>query len=70
MNETKAILAIVFGCVMIIFAFFIKQFYAGRGIWSVSLSDRQIPAWLGRLLFIVVGLAALLVGVRFLLVNR
>ena len=70
MSETKAILAIVGGCAMIILAFCIKQFYAGKGIWSASLSNRQIPTWLGRVLFILIGSTALFIGIRFLVANQ
>jgi len=67
MSETKAILAIVGGCVMIVLAFCIRQFYAGKGM---SLSSRPIPTWFGRLIFIFVGLFAIFIGIRFLVINQ
>jgi hypothetical protein len=65
MSEAKAILAIVAGCVMIVLALCIKQFYAAKGILGVSLSNKQIPTWQGRLLFVVIGVVMVLVGIKF-----
>jgi hypothetical protein len=70
MNEAKAILAIVAGCVMIVLAVGIKQFYAARGILGVSLSDKQIATWKGRLLFLAIGIVMLLVGIKFILLDQ
>jgi hypothetical protein len=43
----------------------IKQFYAARGALGVTVSNRPIATWKGRLLFCIVGAAMILVGVRF-----
>jgi hypothetical protein len=69
-NETKAILAIVVGIVAIILGLTIKQFYAARGDLGVTVSDRQITTWKGRLLFFIIGAAMVLVGVKFFLFDR
>jgi hypothetical protein len=65
MTQTKAFLAIGIGCMMLIFAFCNKDFYAGKGIGSAALSERRIPTWAGRLLFVFIGLTAILVGISF-----
>jgi len=70
MTETTAILAIVGGCAVIIFAFVIKQFYAARSLLGVSLSGRQIQTWKGRLLFVGVGAFLILIGVTFFLFDQ
>jgi hypothetical protein len=70
MSEAKAILALVAGCVMIVLALSIKQFYATKGILGVSLSNKQIPTWKGRLLFLAIGAAMLLVGIKFFLFDQ
>jgi hypothetical protein len=67
MNETKAIIAIASGCVVIVFSLTVKQFYAARGLYGVS--NREIPRWRGRLLGLVVGVVMGVVGARFLLLG-
>jgi hypothetical protein len=66
-TETKAILAIIVGCVLIVLGFIMKEFYAAKGITGVALSDKRIATWQGRLLFLVVGGVMLLVGIKFLM---
>ena len=70
MNETKAILAIVIGSVVIIAGLTMKQFYAARGVLGVTVSNRQIATWKGRLLCLIVGVAMVLVGVKFFLFDQ
>jgi len=67
MSPTKAIFVIIGGCAMIIAGLYINQFYAARGLFGAALSDRQIATWKGRLLFLIIGVAMLLVGARFFL---
>jgi hypothetical protein len=70
MNETKALLAIIGGIAMIIAGFTIKQFYAAKGMFGAALSDRKIATWQGRLLFLVIGVAMLLVGIKFFVFDQ
>ena len=70
MNQTKAILAIVAGSATIILGLTITQFYAARGTLGVTVSNRQIATWKGRLLFLIVGTAMLLVGLKFFLLDQ
>jgi hypothetical protein len=70
MNETKAILAIIVGSAAIILGLTIKQFYAARGVLGVTMSNRQIATWKGRLLFVVVGTVMVLVGIKFFLFDQ
>jgi hypothetical protein len=70
MNETKAILAIIVGTAAIILGLTIKQFYAARGALGVTVSNRQIATWKGRLLFLIVGTATVLVGIKFFLFDQ
>ena len=70
MNQTKAILAIIAGSAAIILGLTIKQFYAARGTFGVTVSNRQIATWKGRLLFLIVGTTMLLVGIKFFLFDQ
>ena len=70
MNETKAILAIIVGSVAIVLGLTIKQFYAARGALGVTVSNRPIAIWKGRLLFFIVGAAMVLVGIKFFLFDQ
>jgi len=63
MSDTTAIVVIIIGLAMIALGVIIKQFYAGRGDYGVALSDKKIPRWAGRLLFIGIGAVFLLVGI-------
>ena len=51
MNETKAILLITAGTVAIILGLTVKQFFAAKGVFGVTSSNRQIATWKGRVLF-------------------
>jgi len=62
----KAWLSIVIGIVMIVVGLTAKQFYEG-GLWSVS--NRPVPRWQGRALFLVVGGAFLAFGVSHLIID-
>lgn len=70
MKETKAVLAIVIGSVVIIVGLTVKQFYAAKGALGVTVSNRQIATWKGRLLVLIVGAAMVLVGVKFFLFDQ
>lgn len=70
MNETKAILAIIVGSVAIFLGLTIKQFYAARGALGVTVSNRQIATWRGRLLFLIIGTVMVLVGIKFFLFDQ
>jgi hypothetical protein len=65
MTDTSAIIAIIIGFAMIALGVTIKQFYAAKGMYG-ELSDKKIPRWAGRLLFIVIGTVFLLVGIAHL----
>ncbi len=64
MSTNKAILAIVVGVIAIVLGLTIKQFYAAKGVYGVTLG-RPIPRWQGRLLFLVIGGLICLVGITY-----
>jgi hypothetical protein len=64
-DQGQAIAAIVAGSILITASFLIKRFYAAKGILSASLSNREISAWKGRLLFRVVGGLMVLLGLSY-----
>ena len=64
-NKEDSITFIVLGSVVIVGSFFIKNFYAGRGTFGASVSDRRIPTWVGRLLAVVVGSMMVLSGLSY-----
>lgn len=70
MNATKAIPAITVGSAAIILGITIKQFYAARGTLGVTVSNRRIATWKGRLLFLIVGTLMVLVGIKFFLFDQ
>ena len=57
---------IICGFGMIILGVIIKQFFAAKGIYGAALSDKKIPPWASRLLFIRIGTVFLLVGTAHL----
>jgi hypothetical protein len=65
MTDSSAIIAIIFGLGMIALGVTIEQFYAAKGMYG-ALSDKKIPRWQGRLLFIGIGAVFLLVGIAHL----
>jgi len=64
-TQTQAIIGIVGGSVMIVLSLIAKQFYAARGVFGVTGSNRKIATWQGRLLFLVVGITLLASGLSF-----
>ncbi len=70
MTQTEAISAIALGTGMIVVSFFIKSFYAARSTISVSLSNRKIATWKGRLLFISIGTVMIIVGASYFVVQH
>ena len=70
MSETKAVLALVAGAVAIVLGLTIKQFYASRGSLGVTVSDRPISTWKGRLLFLAVGTLLVHIGLKFFLFEQ
>jgi len=70
MNETKAILLITAGTVAIILGLTVKQFFAAKGVFGVTSSNRQIATWKGRVLFFIVGALLLLIGIKFFVVGQ
>jgi hypothetical protein len=70
MSETKAILSIIVGFVTVVLSLMVKQFYAARGVLGVTLSDRKIPRWQGRLLGLVVGGLMIFAGLNYLFLYR
>ena len=70
MNETRAILLITAGTVAIILGLTVKQFFAAKGVFGVTSSNRQIATWKGRVLFFIVGALLLLIGIKFFVVGQ
>jgi hypothetical protein len=70
MTETQGVMGIVAGAVMIILAVVAKQFYAARGVFGVTVSNRKIPTWQGRLLFLVIGIVILVFGLSVFFSER
>jgi hypothetical protein len=70
MNETKAILLITAGAVAIVLGLTVKQFFAAKGVFGVTSSNRQIATWKGRVLFFIVGALLLLIGIKFFVVGQ
>jgi hypothetical protein len=64
MTETKAIVSIVVGSLMIYFGFTIKQFYAAKGIYG-AVAGQPVARWKGRLMFVAGGVAFLLLGLKY-----
>jgi hypothetical protein len=64
-----AILAIIVGCVAIVAAFVSKNFYSAD-VWGGSISDQAVPKWLGRLLFLLVGVFMIICGIASLLSHQ
>jgi len=63
--ETGAIktdLIILFGFAFIVFGCIIDKFYKARGLYGVSLSNKPMPTWLGRLMFLSLGTIFILFG--------
>jgi hypothetical protein len=56
-----AILAIVVGCVAIVFAFVAESFYPAD-LYGNSTSRTPLPKWLGRTLFVSVGILMIVCG--------
>ena len=67
MDQGSAIIAIVIGSVIIVGSFFIKNFYAAN---NISVSDKQIPTWMGRLLACMIGGMFILMGAMFFFPNQ
>jgi hypothetical protein len=66
MTVGKSVLSIVVGVVMIVGGLTTRQFYGGT---PSTRSTRPIPHWQGRVLFLVVGGAFLVVGVSHLIID-
>jgi VIT1/CCC1 family predicted Fe2+/Mn2+ transporter len=66
MTDTSAIIVIIMGLGMIAVGLTVKQFYAAKGMYGAALSDKKIPRWAGRVLFIGIGTVFILVGVAHL----
>ena len=62
MDQGSAIIAIVIGSVIIVGSFFIKNFYAAN---NISVSDKQIPTWMSRLMACMIGGMFILMGAMF-----
>ena len=70
MTDTSAIIAICIGIVMILVGLLVKQFHQAKGTSGAVLSDRKVPRWQGRILFIGIGIVFLIVGIRFLVLGN
>jgi hypothetical protein len=66
-SEGGAVACIVAGTSLSAFGALNKTFYAAKGGFGGALSDKKIPTWMGRLLFLVVGGAFLLLGIAALI---
>ena len=63
------ILIAIIGCAAIAFGYFTKKtFYWAKGIRG-SLSDKPMPAWLGRALFLAIGVWLLIFSAYHLIVD-
>ena len=56
------VVCVLVGTASIVVGIFNKTFYAGRGVFAAS-SDKQIPRWEGRFLFILIGGMFLFFGI-------
>lgn len=54
------------GCVFIILGCVVERFYFAKSLQAAVLSKRLAPTWLGRTLFLVIGLALVIVSVAHL----
>jgi membrane protein DedA with SNARE-associated domain len=70
MYETKAVIAVVVGCAIIIFCFSPLQEHYTRILYGASASNRKIPTWLTRLVGSFVGTLFLIIGFTYLLFGR
>ena len=70
MDQGKAMIAIIAGCILIIVSFFVKNFYEANGIPLPIVSGRRVPTWQGRLVFWVIGGMMILIGLVFFFPNR
>lgn len=70
MMDTSAIIAICIEIAMILCGLLVKQFYQAKGENGAVLSDRKIPQWQGRILFIGIGIVFLIIGIRFLVLGN
>lgn len=53
---------ILFGLVFLIFGCVAEKFYWGRGVYGGDSSNKLMPKWAGRVLFIGIGTAFILFG--------
>jgi hypothetical protein len=67
MTTNNAILEIVLGCALMVFAFVNKRFYASKGYGGAT--DKEVPRWAGRLLFAGGGTLFIIAGVTHLLLD-
>jgi hypothetical protein len=65
MNADKAIMLIIVGGIFLVLGITINQFYAAKGILGVSLSDKPIATWKGRLIFLTVGSVFCALGIAY-----
>ena len=63
----KDLAAIAAGTAFIVMGFAIKKFYYSKSLHGALLSDKVAPTWLGRALFLLIGLGMVAIGVRDLL---
>ncbi len=68
-SDNDAALCILVGVVGCTVGIVNKTFYAAKGFLAAPSSDKQIPTWLGRLIFLVVGGVFLIAGFSHFIVE-
>jgi hypothetical protein len=64
-TESQATICILAGAVMTGVGIFNKTFYAAKGIRGTGFSDKKLPTWAGKLIFLIVGGVFLVVGISY-----
>jgi len=62
----KYIVFVLMGLISILIGCFNDNFYYAKSLQGAVLSDKPAPLWLGRALFILVGIALTLYGIKHL----
>ena len=68
MTTKMSFLMIILGCVLEVIAFVSKHFYAAKGIYG-GATDKEVPRWIGRLLFASGGAVFIAIGIARLLLD-
>jgi hypothetical protein len=65
-----AVVCILVGAVMTAVGILNKTFYAAKGLLGAPSSDKKLPTWAGRLIFLIVGGGFLVVGISYFFLPR